>query len=317
MPKQPPPSEDFDEADPPTLYGSTPGEALGPGQGEWALIRYVGEPIGEVLALREWSLTIGRSSECQLCLADAEVSRRHAKLDLVSQGEQSPIVFLSDLGSTNGTYVNGKRLQSRSGPIGLQNGDVLRVGAHAFKLKHLDQLERSYHEAVLLQTTVDALTGLGNRVSVLGFLEKHGDLARRHRRPLSLILCDLDHFKEVNDRFGHAVGDKVLRRFAQVVSGRLRASDHIGRIGGEEFLVVLPETGGREAQALAEQLRLAVIAADMEVPGQPEFRLTSCFGVAHCAEGELDGGSLLARADVALYRAKALGRDRVEYDGRS
>lgn len=313
MPTQPPIEGPFAESDPPTLFASSLGEALPPDPGEWALIRYVGNPIGEVLPLRTVNLTVGRSPDNDLVLPEVEVSRRHARIELAGQEDLAPVVLISDLGSTNGTFVNGRRILPRGGPVALSHGDVVRVGTHAFKLKHLDEMEKAYHEAVLAQTTVDSLTGLNNRASVLGFLEKQADLARRHRRPLSLILCDLDHFKEVNDRFGHAAGDQVLRNFGQQVLGRLRASDHVGRIGGEEFLIVLPETEGREAQAVAEQLRQAVASESQEGPGlEPGFQVTCCFGVAQLKPEDADAGSLLARTDVALYRAKALGRNRVE-----
>lgn len=318
MPIQPPLYEDFEDSDPPTLFASPLGEALPATQGEWALIRYVGNPIGEVLPLRRPDLTVGRAPENDLCLSEVEVSRHHARIELVGQEGLPPVVLISDLGSTNGTYINGRRILTRSGPVSLQHGDVIRVGTHAFKLKYLDEMEKSYHEAVLHQTTVDSLTGLSNRASVLGFLEKQSDLARRHRRPLALVICDLDHFKEVNDQHGHAVGDQVLSRFGQVALGRLRGSDHVGRIGGEEFLIVLPETEGREAIAVAEELRKAL--AEEELEGRDHgltFRVTCCFGVAQLRAEDEDAGSLLARADVALYRAKALGRDRVEFDGRS
>lgn len=318
MPDHPPLHEDFLDADPPTLFSSPPGEALQLARGEWALIRYVGNPIGEVIPLRKEDLTIGRAPDNDLCLAEVEVSRRHARVEVAGQEGQAPLVLLSDLDSTNGTFVNGRRILPRNGPVALQNGDVVRMGTHAFKLKFLDEMERSYHEAVLVQSTVDALTGLANRASVLDYLERHADLTRRHRRPLSLILCDLDHFKDVNDRFGHAVGDQVLRRFGQVVLGRLRASDHVGRIGGEEFLVVLPETEGKEAVAVAEELRHALGEEVHEGHADgATFRVTCCFGVAQFRAEDADGGSLLARADVALYRAKALGRNRVEFDGRA
>jgi two-component system, cell cycle response regulator len=99
---------------------------------------------------------------------------------------------------------------------------------------------------------------------------------------------------------------------------RLRASDHVGRIGGEEFLIVLPETAGPEALNVAEELRKALAEESME--GHPPgtvFKVTCCFGVAQYRDEDADGGSVLARADVSLYRAKALGRNRVEFDGRT
>ena len=315
MPTQPLLIEDFEENDPPTLNGLAAGEADPGKPGEWALIRYAGNPIGEVLMLGPAGLSLGRAPENQIRLSEPEVSRHHARVELVHQRGLAPMVLLSDLGSTNGTFVNGGRILPRNGPTTLRQGDVVRLGSHAFKLKHMDELEKHYHEAVLAQATVDPLTQLSNRSSVLSFLEKHTDLARRYKRPLAVILCDLDHFKEVNDRYGHAAGDLVLRSFGAVVCRRLRASDLVGRIGGEEFLVVLPETGGGEALTVAEGLRAGLAAEPMPVPAGEELRVTCCFGVVEYGSNDVDGGSMLARADAALYRAKALGRNRVEFDG--
>jgi diguanylate cyclase (GGDEF)-like protein len=196
----------------------------------------------------------------------------------------------------------------------LRHGDVVRVGAHAFKLKRLDELERHYHQAVMAQTTVDPLTAVSNRATVLGYLEKHFDLARRHRRPLSVVLCDLDHFKDVNDRHGHAAGDLVLQRFGTILMARLRGSDQGGRIGGEEFLVVLPETQKHEALNVAEDVRKAMESETVLTSDGQALKVTCSLGVAQIQDGDGNGGALLARADVALYRAKGLGRNRVEYD---
>ena len=307
--------DEMSEPDPTTQYASLPSFRFGHGDEEWALIRYVGEPLGEVIPLRPPGLTIGRSSENDLSLAEAEVSRRHANLDLSIIGESGCVVQLTDLGSTNGSYINGRRIEGPQIPILLQNGDVVRVGTHAFKLKRLDALERHYHEVMVANTSLDNLTGVNNRSTILAFLAKHADLARRYRRPLSLVLADLDHFKSVNDRFGHAAGDEALRIFGTLAINRLRTSDPVGRIGGEEFLIVLPETRCQEAVNVAEDLRKAV-ASEIITPsgGGDPFQLTCCFGVAQLQPRDADGGSLLARTDVALYRAKALGRNRVESD---
>jgi diguanylate cyclase (GGDEF)-like protein len=285
--------------------GEMPPEA-GPGDREWALIRYVGHPLGELVTLPVAGLTIGRSQENLLWLDEPEVSRRHARLDVAPGGGA---VELRDLGSTNGLFVNGRKVEALQAPAPLVHGDVLRVGSHAFKLKRLDALERRYHEAVVAQTTVDPLTGVNNRATVLHQLEKHWDLARRHRRPLSLILADLDHFKRINDTFGHAAGDQVLRAFGGLLAGRLRGSDHVGRLGGEEFLMVLPETTAAMALSLAEELRRNLEREPLEVLGRP-LNPTCSLGVAELKPGDPDGGALLARADAALYRAKAGGRNR-------
>jgi diguanylate cyclase (GGDEF)-like protein len=298
--------------DPATLVGPAPG-ARPVHHDEWALIRYIGHPIGEVIPLPSRGLRIGRTAENDLCLPEAEVSRRHAVLEPVPQEDGSVSVLLHDNGSTNGTYVNGQRVEPKATQR-LENGDVIRVGPHAFKAKRLDELERDYHQAVLAQTTVDPLTGVSNRATVLTYLEKHFDLARRHGRPLTVLLCDLDHFKRVNDTYGHAAGDRVLQVFGGLVLGRLRGSDQVGRIGGEEFLVVLPETQSGEALTVADNLRGALTAEPIPIPGGAPILVTCSLGAAQVQDGDPDAGSLLARADAALYRAKAQGRNRVELD---
>lgn len=311
---EPTPPSEIGEPDPDTVFmtgtQSRPADAID----EWALIRYVGQPLGEFILLGNQALTLGRSSSNGLSLADPEVSRHHARLEMVPD-EGGPLVHLTDLNSTNGTFVNGRRLDPAAGPVRLTAGDVVRVGGHAFKLKRLDSLERHYHETMLAQSTQDALTGVSNRATVIGFLEKQAELARRHNRPLCVVLCDLDHFKDVNDRFGHPVGDQALQMLGSRILSRLRASDHVGRIGGEEFLLILPETAAREAVAVAENLRRTLASEAFHFEGIPEpCYLTLSFGVAQFQERDKDGGSLFARADVALYRAKALGRNRVESD---
>ena len=294
-----------------TLYATGAGTRTLHGQDEWALIRYVGAPIGEVIALRPPGLGFGRSGDNELSLPEAEVSRHHARIEMAMGDDGHPFITIRDLGSTNGTYVNGHRIKDT---VELRAGDVVRVGAHAFKLKRLDDMEREYHQAVLAQTTVDGLTGVGNRATVLGYLEKHVDLAKRYGRSLSIILCDLDHFKRVNDDHGHATGDKVLQMFGVLMLGRIRGSDQVGRIGGEEFLVVLPETSGHEAATIAEDFRKALAGQRVMSAHGTTFSATCSLGVAELREQEVEGGSFLARADAALYRAKALGRNRVEFD---
>jgi two-component system cell cycle response regulator len=315
LPMNPLRSDDLPEPDPTTHYTSMPSMRFGQGDEEWALIRYVGEPVGEVIALRPPGVTIGRSSRNDVSLPEAEVSRHHAQMSLSQVGESGYMVQIMDLNSTNGSFINGRRIEKPEVPIALQHGDVVRVGAHAFKLKRLDALERHYHEAMMVQTSQDTLTGVNNRSVVLAFLEKHADLARRYRRPLSVVLADLDYFKSVNDRFGHATGDLALEVFGSLVMKRLRTSDLVGRIGGEEFLIVMPETRGQEAVGVAEALRQAV-SNEVLTPcgGGDPFQITCCFGAAQLQTRDINGGSLLARADAALYRAKALGRNRVESD---
>jgi len=274
---------------------------------EWVLIRYVGQPMGEFIPLPLQGLTLGRAPENGLCLPEPEVSRRHARLTIAADLEA---VELRDLGSTNGVFVNGKRVFADPGPLKLRAEDVVRVGGHAFKLKHMDALERRYHQTMVVRTTLDPLTGVGNRATVLHQLESHFNLARRHGRSLSVILADLDWFKQVNDTHGHRAGDRALESFGALLQLRLRGSDPVGRLGGDEFLIVLPETSVMMALNAAEGLRQALAEHALELEGGLGLRLTCSLGVAELKDGDSDGGALLARADAALYGAKAGGRDR-------
>jgi diguanylate cyclase (GGDEF)-like protein len=174
-----------------------------------------------------------------------------------------------------------------------------------------DISERKRLEATLNTMALhDALTGLLNRRAFMEALE--GEMARfqRHRRPSTLLMLDLDHFKLVNDRHGHAVGDLVLAQVCATVRERLRRTDRIGRLGGEEFAVLLPDTEQEGALVLAETLRRAVAALEVLTPSGP-LAVTVSIGLATFKPGEHDAVPLLSRADQALYQAKAQGRNRV------
>lgn len=152
----------------------------------------------------------------------------------------------------------------------------------------------------------DALTGVLSRRPLLEALEAEVERAERYGRPLACIMLDLDHFKSINDTRGHQFGDKVLHRIAQVLHEHCRVNDHLGRYGGEEFLIILPETRLGAALTFAERLRSAV--AGTEVNGG-EYHVTSSFGVAEWRDGEGSAIRLIAHADLALRQAKAAGRN--------
>jgi diguanylate cyclase (GGDEF)-like protein len=165
------------------------------------------------------------------------------------------------------------------------------------------------HNIVRRQAVTDELTDLANRRRFMDVLRQEVARARRFDLPLALVLFDLDHFKQINDRYGHQAGDEVLREAADVIRGRVRETDLPGRVGGEEFAVILTGTDLHGAAALAENLR-ADLPALVHVGGSTDWRVTASFGVAEL--GPSDGTEeLIAAADRALYRAKAEGRDRV------
>jgi diguanylate cyclase (GGDEF)-like protein len=157
----------------------------------------------------------------------------------------------------------------------------------------------------------DELTGIANRRGFFGECEN----LRKSRvagAKTAVLLIDLDNFKSINDRFGHALGDAVIRRFAKTVSAIVRPSDLFGRIGGEEFALVVRDVGRERAAAVAERIRAAFAQAANEVDGKP-VHATASIGIAICESRSFDIVTLLAEADEALYRAKNAGRNRIEY----
>ncbi len=167
--------------------------------------------------------------------------------------------------------------------------------------------ERVWEEFELLATR-DALTGALTRRAVLQAGGEEFDRWRRYGQPLSLVLLDIDHFKQVNDRYGHQAGDRVLAGAVAAMRGELRVNDRLGRYGGEEFVILLPSTDAEAARASAERVRVA-LAAHAPEPGIPPC--TASLGLAWAQPGDTSLDALLARADEALYRAKANGRNRV------
>jgi diguanylate cyclase (GGDEF)-like protein len=182
----------------------------------------------------------------------------------------------------------------------------LALSARARELQRISaELERANHELAALSAT-DRLTGIYNRVKLDAVLTREVGRARRYRAPLCIAMLDVDHFKRVNDLHGHATGDAVLVRTAEILQQHIRGTDTVGRWGGDEFLVVLPHTHPGQAQAAAEQLRTVIAGTDFPVVGHKTVSL----GVTSYS-GEESEVQMLTRADEALYEAKNQGRNRV------
>ena len=159
------------------------------------------------------------------------------------------------------------------------------------------------------RAATDALTGLANRRAVNDTLNRMVAHASRSVQPLAAIVIDLDHFKQVNDRYGHDVGDSVLASVGELLSSTIRESDFVGRLGGEEFIVLCPDTGRAGALTLAEKLRAAISRKELSIVDDP---ITASFGIAVMPDDAGTAELLLRRADRALYLAKDHGRNRVE-----
>jgi two-component system cell cycle response regulator len=226
-------------------------------------------------------------------------------------------------------YVYVVLLTSKEGQQNML--DALEAGADDYLKKPFDEAELkarllvgkrildlqeelvAARESMREAATRDSLTGLLNRGEILAMLERELERSRRERKPVSVILSDIDHFKRVNDSEGHLFGDEALREIARRLHSKLRPYDGVGRYGGEEFLLVLPACDLECAMQRANELRETIGSAPV-VSGDVSKTITMSMGVAvsECV-GVKEVEVLLARADKALYSAKAKGRDRVEH----
>ena len=267
------------------------------------LTRLDGERAGEVHSLVQPVLSLGRALTNQVHLDDPGVSRFHARWG-VSDGS----FFVEDLGSANGTFFAGQR-QAR---IQLDNNDVVQLGPRVMlRFSLIDRHEERLMRELYRSSRIDTLTRVYNRKYLDDRLRSEFAYSQRHRQNLALILFDIDHFKSVNDRYGHAGGDAVLKQVARCCQERLRTEDLLARVGGEEFAVLLRGVGLRGAVQLAERLRSAVEAQVTEHLGQ-QIRATMSAGCAtDHASGVASPESLLEAADACLYRAKRSGRNRI------
>lgn len=255
-----------------------------------------------LVLLRAPRMTIGRDTQCDVEVTDDFISRVHALLEVNAHGWR-----VIDRGSLNGTFVNDARITEQT----LFPGDRIRVGNHIFKFLFADDIEVQYHEAVYEMMTFDALTGTHNRRYFEEAFKREVLRSLRHARPLALLVIDVDHFKQVNDRLGHLVGDEVLRSIGGQLKRRTRADEMLARYGGEEFMLVLAEASFADAVQVAEELRQAIADTPIETSRGPVV-VTISVGVAHCdGRSETTAQQLIDRADSRLYEAKGNGRNRV------
>jgi two-component system cell cycle response regulator len=227
-----------------------------------------------------------------------------------------PVIFLSARDETD-VKVSGLSLGADdyiSKPFKAE--ELLARVEVAMRLKReRERLRRSAEEAHATalvaqeRTMTDALSGMLNRYGLQRVLAHEYAEARRYTRPLSCLMIDLDNFKTINDTFGHLAGDVALKQVAGILNEIVRRSDMVSRYGGDEFLVLLPETDLEGAEALAEKIRAAASSRKFG-DGSPHFQVTLSIGAATLADDE-SGNDMIARADMALYTAKEQGRDRV------
>jgi diguanylate cyclase (GGDEF)-like protein len=266
---------------------------------EACLVVIYGPELGRKHNLEAPSLTLGRSNKCDIQIDQESVSRAHSKI--INGGKS---VRIRDLGSTNGTYVNDELVEERT----LVDGDLIKIGRTIFKFLSGGNIERAYHEEIYRLTTVDGLTQIFNKRYFSEALGREIARATRYRRELSMVMFDLDHFKQVNDTHGHLAGDAVLKTLSLTIKAKIRSEDIFARYGGEEFAIILPEIDRHNAHQFAEKIRRIVETTEFRFEGTL-IPVTISMGVATLDPEEPTAAALIKHADEFLYEAKAGGRN--------
>lgn len=297
--------EEFEEGDSTAVFSL---DSLGvpdlPRDYRHVLIRMDGSDVGRVIGLKEdGCFTIGRRGDCDLSLKYEGVSRMHARIVF-----EDGAYVVEDLQSSNGTLVRGQRVAKHR----LNHGDVVQFGPLvSVRYSITDSQEESVLRHLYEASVRDSLTGAFNREYLSERLKTEVAFALRHRSETSLVMFDLDHFKNVNDNFGHQAGDAVLLEVVRSVQQALRKEDVLARYGGEEFAISVRGIGAEGTRLLAERVRRAnrrVIT--FEHHQIPISLSVGCATLSECGD-EPTVDRLIAVADRRLYAAKQAGRNRV------
>ena len=278
-------------------------EALG-GDACFVHLHPPGPDIGRRIPLVNAEYVVGRDTDASFVVSRSSVSRQHARIRRSDDGNW----WVEDLGSTNGTFVNESRIQRQQ----LADTDQVRFGDAIYKFLSGTNIESAYHEAIHNMAIQDGMTGIHNRRFFMEFLDREIAVANRHGHPLTLVMFDVDHFKHVNDTYGHLAGDAVLKDLAGRIRPRIRREDLFARYGGEEFACVLPSTQLPGGVVFADHLRLIIAERPCSFDGTL-IPFTISLGVTTLSgrEMDIDAAALIKRADDNLYAAKHRGRNRV------
>lgn len=287
-----------------TFVQSRPGpEVLAEDQQQPLLVVMHGSLLGMTYAIRDEVIAIGRTATLDIPIDDENVSRRHAEITFDGSS-----VKIKDLDSTNGTFVNSQRITDTI----LHDGDLILIGRVLFKFIRSSSIENRFFDQMYALATTDFLTGIFNRQHIISRLESEFARSRRYNRPLSVLLYDIDHFKHVNDSFGHLAGDQLLMESSRLIGKSVRNQDYYGRFGGDEFMIICPETDLNNTVLLAQ--RLAQVLAKWSYSYQSrklDFNIS--IGLAALSDEMRSAVDLIAKADTLMYRSKQRGRNHISY----
>jgi len=277
-----------------------------------ALVFLSGELIAVPIPLEREEVILGRALEADVRVNDPKVARRHARINQVPDGEtRKPEYILTDFGSRSGTFLNGVKIESEA----LHHGDKITIGDHILRFDLLDEIDREYQRQIHRLISHDDLTGLLSGRSFFSELRREAARAKAEKRSFCVLMMDVDHFKAVNDSYGHLTGSKTLEEIGASITGIMRSGDAASRFGGEEFAAFLLDAGTAQGVVAAERIRVAIERQEFTIvrQGKPAGRhkVTISVGVATFPDDSADPIELVEMADSALYRAKREGRNRV------
>lgn len=279
-----------------------------------ALVFLRGELMAVPIPLERDDVTLGRAVEADVRVNDSRASRLHARISTLRDSEGGPSRYkITDLDSTNGTVVNGQLITE----VILNVGDKVTIGDHLFRFEMLDEIDREFQQQIHRLLAHDELTGLLTSKSFFSELRRESARSQEDSRPFCVLMMDLDHFKAVNDTYGHLVGSQTLEEIGSIIKRTLRAGDVAARFGGEEFAAFLLDADYAQALVAAERVRSAIEETEFssvrkDSGGEPRtHHVTISIGVASFPDDARDPIELVELADSALYRAKRNGRNQI------
>ncbi len=273
-----------------------------------------GELMAESISLERDEVTLGRAVDADVRVNDSRASRLHARISTVLDSATGAIRYkIKDLGSTNGTLVNGQQVTE----MVLSDGDKVTIGDHLFRFELFDEIDREFQQHIHRLLAHDELTGLLTSKSFFSELRREAARSEEESRPFCVLMMDLDHFKAVNDSYGHLVGSEALEEIGRLIKSALRAGDVAARFGGEEFAAFLLDADYAQALIAAERVRTTIAQHEFSTVRKGSsgplglHHITISIGVAAFPDDARDPIELVELADSALYRAKRTGRNRI------
>jgi len=263
--------------------------------------------FGKTFHFEKKKIKIGRKPSNDVVVNDLMISKFHCEIYISKDKDNNYKVELNDLNSTNGTYVNGELIDKKE----LISGDKIEIGKTILRVFFDDEYEENFHSKLFQIAVMDSLTGLFNKRYIFNEIENQIKISKRNKRYFSIIILDIDDFKKINDNFGHLAGDRYLKLISEKILSSLREQDIAGRFGGEEFIIILPETKEKGAFSVAERIRTSVEKAALKYKDYI-LKTTISGGVAEYGKHAKTRVKLLEIADKALYKAKKTGKNKID-----